>query len=334
VTAQTDPRPDGLVLLGHTADGRWTKLASFDELDEFILRSRHFVWIDGDISSVSHDDIEELAARLELHPLAVEDARRPRQRPKLEQYDNHMFAVLHELNVEHDQLEANQIACFIGRRYAFVLHAGSHRLVDETRRRLVGTQLEKRQGAAFLVHTLLDTVVDDYEAIADRIEDEVEELEELALAQTGTQVLQRIYPVKQQLARLRRYVLPASRVLASVVEEGHATGGMLTSSTGAFFRDVYDHTLRITDQIRSVDDLANAILDLVQLQQSNTQNEATKRLTAWAAIVAVPTFLASVLGMNVLFPGEGTVTGFWAAFGSMVALAAVLYVFFKRRQWI
>jgi magnesium transporter len=146
-----------------------------------------------------------------------------------------------------------------------------------------------------------------------------------------------LYKVKQRLARFRRYVLPVSRMVGTVVEQGNigAAIALIDAQFGAYFRDVYDHTLRITDQVRNVQDLTDALIELVRVEATNVQNEVTKRLTGWAAIIAVPTFIASVYGMNFeLVPQHGRVEGFYFALAMMAVTALGLYTYFKKREWI
>ncbi|MEX2393103.1 MAG: CorA family divalent cation transporter, partial [Actinomycetota bacterium] len=229
------------------------------------------------------------------------------------------------------------IACFVGTRYVLALHEGAHRAVEETRRRLRNTQGDIWGGSAFLMHTLLDAIVDDYQAIADHLEEEIESLEEILLEDPRSPAQTPLYTVKQRLARFRRYVLPVSRMLGGVVDQGSFASSIALVDTqfGTYFRDVHDHTLRIADQVRNIEDLADALLELVRVEATNEQNEVTKRLTGWAAIIAVPTFIASVYGMNFqLVPAHGKIFGFWFALGLMATSAIGLYAYFKRRGWI
>ena len=278
-----------------------------------------------------------MADEFGLHDLAVEDATSAKERPKLEEYEKHLFVVVHELQPREGQLEVAQIACFVGTRFVLALHTGAGRTMAETRRRLLATTEEIWGGSAFLMHALLDAIVDDYQAIADGLEQEIEDLEETLLADPRSPAQTRLYTVKQRVARFRRYVLPVSRMLATVVE-GDGVGAaiaLVETNFGTYFRDVHDHTLRIADQVRNVEDLGDALIDLARVEATNAQNEIVKRLTGWAAIIAVPPFIASVYGMNFrLFPADGQIFGFWFALGLMFVTSVGLYVYFKRRGWI
>ena len=194
-------------------------------------------------------------------------------------------------------------------------------------------------GSAFLMHTLLDAIVDDYQAIADELEDEIESLEETLLSDPRSPAQTELYTVKQRLARFRRYVLPVSRMLSDVVEQDSVAASAhrarrratsartsATSTTTRCGSSTRCGTSRIWP---------TRLIDLVRVEATNAQNEVTKRLTGWAAIIAVPTFIASVYGMNFeLVPEDGKIFGFWFALGLMATSAITLYVYFKRRGWI
>ncbi|HYZ93022.1 MAG TPA: CorA family divalent cation transporter [Actinomycetota bacterium] len=325
-----------LTAIHHTPDGGWQEVADLSIISKLCDQSGARVWAEADISTLTPHDIDTIAEEFGLHELAVEDATGAKERPKLEEYEKHMFVVVHELQMHDGQLEPAQIACFVGTRYVLALHAGAARTIDETKRRLRRHTGELWGGSAFLMHTLLDTIVDDYQRIADEVELEVEELEEELLQDPRSPAQTRLYTVKQREARFRRYVLPASRMLAMVVSEQGigASIALVDTHFGAYFRDIHDHTLRIADQIRSVEDLSDALIDLVRIEATNAQNDVTKRLTGWAAIIAVPTYIASVYGMNYQLIPRHEELGFFFALGLMATSAVGLYTYFKRRGWI
>jgi magnesium transporter len=322
-----------LTVLHYTDSTGWVPLEDVARSSDLVAASGNLLWARTDVSDLAPADVSVIAEEFGLHPLAVEDAISTRQRPKIEAYENHLFSVAHQLDAVDGQLEARQIASFVGARFVLTIHQAAVRTMTETEGRLRRVRKEHGRGPSYIMHTLLDTIVDDYQRIADDIEDEVEDLEEALLRNPDMRVEKQLYSLKQRLARFRRYAIPGGRVLSTVVEG--SPSALVTKETGAYFRDVLDHTLRITDQIRNVDDLVGALLDLRRMDQANSLNEVTKRLTGWAAIIAVPTFIASVYGMNFeLVPRSGRVHGFWFALGLMVATGATLYGFFKRRGWL
>ncbi|MDQ3951897.1 MAG: magnesium transporter CorA family protein [Actinomycetota bacterium] len=319
-----------LMAICHSAEDGWTEIDDLERVSDLRTTEGVLLWAETDVSTLTPEDIATIAEEFELHPLAVEDAVHARQRPKLEVYENHMFVVFDQLDHVDDQLEATQIACFVGERYVLTLHAGATRSIAIAKKRWARAQHELGEGPAYLLHTLLDSIVDDYQAIADALEERVEELEELVLEHPGAPVSRQLYSVKQKVSRLRRYALPVARILEGV--KGHPR---TPADALAHFGDIHDHTLRIADQVRNVDDLSQAVLDLTRAEQAYSLNEVTKRLTGWAAVIAVPTFIASVYGMNfALVPHEGRIFGFWFAVALMTVSGTTLYVFLKKREWI
>lgn len=319
-----------LMALRHTGNDGWVRVEDCSELSELRVAGGNLLWAEADVTSLEPGDIEMIAEEFGLHPLAVEDAIHTRQRPKLERYDNHLFIVVHELNEVDGQLEATQIGCFVGDGYVMTLHAGAAHTIETAKKRWVEIPQEH---ASYLLHTLIDVVVDDYQKIADRLESEIEELEEIALATPEADIQRQLYSVKQRLSRLRRYVVPESRLLDRTMQPGN--DGVFSQSTVHLFRDVQDHLLRITDQVRNIDDLSDAVLDLTRNAQAARLNENSRKLSAWAAIFAVLTLIAGVYGMNFeLVPEENSLGGFWFAIALMAASGIGLYAYFKRKDWL
>jgi magnesium transporter len=319
-----------LMAICHSAEDGWTQVEDLDRVSDLRGRGGVLLWAETDVSTLTPEEIATIAEEFGLHPLAVEDAVNTRQRPKVEVYDNHMFVVFDQLDQVDDQLEATQIACFVGDRYVLTLHAGAARSIGVAKKRWARAQRELGQGPAYLLHTLLDSVVDDYQRIADDLEETVEELEELVLAHPRAAVSRQLYSVKQKVSRLRRYALPVGRIL-----DGVKSNERVPADAFIHFQDIHDHTLRIADQIRNIDDLSQAVLDLSRAEQAYSLNEVTKRLTGWAAVIAVPTFIASVYGMNFsLVPEDGSLFGFWFALVLMAGSAISLYLFLRKREWI
>jgi magnesium transporter len=331
-----------LLAVCHSDTSGWKSVDDLEEISDLRSEEGNVVWAEADLSTVDGSDAKLMEEEFGLHPLAVEDALRPRQRPKLEDYESHLFLVLHQLDEVDDQLEAAQIACFVGDRFLLTLHQGGGRTLEAAKARWRRQEFEPKLGSAFLVHTLFDVLVDHYEEIVTALEDRIENLEERVLdtefrndSKPGLQreVQRELYTLKQQLSRLRRYALPTERVLNWIL---HGPGrAQFPNETRRLFTDVHDHILRIGDQVRNVDDLTDAVLDLMRSEQASRLNDTTKRLTAYAAIIAVPTFIASVYGMNfALVPPDGGLFGFYFALSLMVLTSVGLYVYFKAKRWV
>ena len=332
-----------LLAVCHHRETGWQEVSDLARISD--LRSQgELVWAEADVKNLTDEDISLIAEEFSLHELAVEDAVTLRQRPKFETFPDHMFIVLHQLDEEDGQLEPVQIAMFLGEHYVLVLHGGATRTLEEARRRWKEDP-KLAVGPGRLLHAILDTVVDDYEEIADALEQETEELEELTLESLDMpsrvrlafvndgSMQRRLYSLKQRTSRLRRYGHPAARLVQDLL--GDEDSSFIDQKLAPRFSDVKDHALRVGDQATSVESLTDALLDLRRGEQASTLNEVTKKLTAWAAVIAVPTLISSLYGMNFfLYPDLGRRNGFWFALTLMVVVSVGLYVYFKRRRWL
>jgi magnesium transporter len=326
-------RQEMLVALCHSEEmADWTDVQDLSKLSDLRAEAGNLLWAEADVATTTEDDVKLIADEFGLHPLAVEDAIHTRQRPKFEVYDEHLFIVFHQLDEIEDQLEAAQIACFVGERYVLTIHEGAERTLKTAKKRW--DQARPTNEPERLLHVLMDAVIDDYQEIADRLEARMEELEELALAKPNAKIQRQLYSLKQQLSRLRRYVLPSTRLLDTVLEEDD-DDIPFSHHTTAYFRDLHDHVLRIADQVRNIDELAQAVIDLTQTEQARVLNEVSKKLSGYAAIFAIETLIAGIYGMNFrLVPEDQTLFGFWFAIALMVVVGVGLYVYFKRRDWL
>ena len=322
-----------LLTVCHSPESGWQRVDDVSRVSEIRRQAETLLWAESDVLNLTEADVATIAEEFGLHPLAVEDAIHTKQRPKIEHYPTHVFVVFHQLNEVDGQLEAVQLACFMGNDYLLTIHAGAARTLDEAKNRWAEEEDGMNQHPSFLLHTLLDVVVDEYQVYADGIEAEMEDLEELILSEPKLKVQRQLYSVKQRVARLRRYVLPESRMLAWAVDPDLPKP--VPDTTARLFSDVEDHLLRIGDQVKNVDELAQAVLDMTQSAQAQDLNEVNRMLAAWAAIFAVGTLIAGIYGMNFdLVPGTGTRFGFWFAIGLSILSSVGLYLNFKKRGWL
>lgn len=319
-------------------DGGWKKIDDLSTISELRSGAGNLLWVEADIANLEEADVEVIAEEFDLHPLAVEDATAPRQRPKVENYSNHLFATLHQLDEEDGQLEPVQLAFFIGRRYVLTIHHGADRIIETAKERWKDHPDELNMaGAAHLMHTILDVVVDEYQLHADAIETEMEDIEDIALATLNTphiHIQRQLYSVKQRISRLRRYALPVERMIQHLLAM-EQMDGLMPDETKNLFRDVQDHLLRISAQLHNAGELSQGVLDLVRGEQAERLSVQGRKLSAWAAIFAVGTLIAGIYGMNFeLIPDESSLTGFWFAIFAMVASSGALYAYFKKRGWL
>jgi magnesium transporter len=311
---------------------RWHDVPDLEAFREMDLRAGA-EWVMLDATRMDPAELRTVLESHGVHALAAEDAASPRQRPKIERYEDHLFLVLHELDERNGQLEACQVAAILTDHYVLVVHHGAERTVESLRARVA------RDPDLPPLYLLLDATVDEYEVLANRLEEEVERLEEDALQASGHGRVEEaveqaeLYSIKQKVSRLRRYGLPVERVMAAIT--GGEAGRSLEESTRHLFQDVHDHTIRLNAQIRNIDELGGAVLDLIQSEQADTLNMINKKLSAWAAIFAAWAVITGFYGMNLdLEPEEQTVFGFWFVLGLLIAVGLALYAVFKRRRWL
>jgi magnesium transporter len=323
-----------LVAVCHSRDRGWEEVKDLSSLSELREQTGNLIWVEADSADLTEEDVSLLAEEFGLHPLAVEDAIKPRQRPKIDDYDSHLFLVAHQLDPQDGQLEPAQLSIFVGKQEVLTIHHGAYRTIELAKKRWREDSERLGDNPAALLHTLLDVIVDEYQEEADRLEDELEELEDIALTVPGAPLQRQLYSLKQKTARLRRYALPVSRILESLLQTS-SDYEFFKGETEAHFRDVLDHTLRIGDQVRSVDDLSQAVLDLLRGEQAEALGVQGRKLSAWAAIFAVGTLVAGIYGMNfALVPATGSRLGFWFAVILTFVLGVGLFVYFKRKKWL
>ena len=266
-------------------------------------RGHGFVWLG--LHEPTETEFAQVADLFDLHPLAVEDAVQAHQRPKVDQYDDILFAVFKTVTyVEHEQLTATsevvttgEIMVFTGPDFVVTVRHGRHGSLGPLREDLEADPHQLAKGPAAVLHAIADHVVDDYLTVTDAVQNDIDQVETDVFSPQGTKVADagRIYQLKRELLELKRAVVPLSRPLALLATEPiHA----LPPEIRAYFRDVADHLARATEQITGFDALLDSILQAHLAQVTVAQNEDMRKITAWAAIIAVPTMVCGVYGMN------------------------------------
>jgi magnesium transporter len=301
------------------------------EISEYVRRPDCFVWVA--LYEPDPGELEEMQAEFDLHELAVEDAQSGHQRPKIEEYGNSLFVVLHTVELEAKNLREGEVAIFVGPNYVLSVRNRSRRGFAEVRARCESEPELLRHGSGFVLYALMDAVVDRYFPVLDALETEFESLEEQIIAGgLARQNIEALYALKQKLTVLRH----ASGPLAEGV--GKLYGGRVPQvciGTQEYFRDVYDHLSRINQTIDGIrDGIATAMsvsLSFIQLQNS----EMTKRLAAYAALVAVPTMIAGIYGMNFeTMPELKWPLGYPLAVAAMVVIDVFLAWRFRKAGWL
>ncbi|HEX3874571.1 MAG TPA: magnesium transporter CorA family protein [Solirubrobacteraceae bacterium] len=292
------------------------------------------VWLD--LSAACEADLRRISEEFSLDPLAIEDATAARERPKLDRYPDHLFLNLYAGYVDRQtmELQTSEVAAFVTRRALITVRKDDHFDADELTAVWDGNVDLARSGVGFLLHGLLDLVVDSHFAAVQVLDDELEALEDHLFDEKpsgGIDVPRRSFELRKSLVRLRRVVLPM-RELVNTLMRRHL--GVVDDSMAPYYQDVYDHVLRATEWTDGLRDFVTTILETHLTIQGNRLNETMKKLTSWAAIIAVPTAVTGFFGQNVPYPGFQQQAGFYGSLGLMLLIGIVLYVSFRRRGWL
>jgi magnesium transporter len=303
-----------------------------DDVSDFLDHDGCFVWVD--FESPTAEEMRQVADEIDLHELAIEDALHPGQRPKLDRYEDFLFTVLYDVGFDDasGDLTTDEVKAFITHRSLITVHEPSfdigivEKALDDNRD-LAG------HGVSYLVWGLLDSVVDRHYDTAEILGDSIDGLEETLfdVRQQTMDVQRRSFALRKSLVEFRRVVTPMREVLNTLLRRDDAN---LAPEMGPYFQDVYDHVLRVTEQTDALRDLVSTILDTNLSIQSNRMNLVMKKVTSWAAIIAVPTAITGYFGQNVPYPGFSQTWGFWLSTVSIVAISALLYTQFKKRDWL
>jgi magnesium transporter len=311
-----------------------TKLADItvEQIPEYLHRSHCFVWVA--LQDPSPAELAEMQTAFDLHSLAVEDALAGHQRPKIEEYGDSLFGVLHMVEPAAGEYHVGELAVFAGPNYVLTVRSRAQKGLAEVRARCEREPQLLRQGPGFVLYAIIDAVVDRYFPILDSLEDELDGIEQRIFAPQGAPRgnIEALYALKQRLMVMKHAVAPLLEGVSNL------TGGRvpaLCSNITEYFRDIYDHLLRLNQTADSIrDTIATAIsvnLSFITLQE----NETMKRLAAYAALLAIPTMIAGIYGMNFEhMPELKWRYGYAASLLCMGMIDVLLYFRFKKAKWL
>jgi magnesium transporter len=310
-----------------------------DAVERVRKRGDGFVWLG--LHEPTDQEFAGIAELFDLHPLAVEDAIEAHQRPKLERYGETLFAVFKTVcYVEHEELTATsevvntgEIMVFTGQDFVITVRHGRHGSLGPLREELESDPGQLAKGPSAVLHAIADHVVDDYLTVIDSVHADIDQVEADVFAEAGARADPgRIYQLKRELLELKRAVVPLSRPLEDLATRPIR---VVDPEIQAYFRDVRDHLLRATEQIAAFDELLNSILQAHLAQVTVAQNEDMRKITAWAAIVAVPTMVCGVYGMNFdHMPELHWRYGYGMVIGVISVACLALYRGFRRNGWL
>jgi len=290
-----------------------------------------FVWIG--ICDPSEDEMRKLKEQYGLHPLAVEDAVNAKQLPKVDIYGDQLFVVARTANLDGDRIEYGETAIFVGHSHIISVRHGSARSHRALREQLEAAPTLLVHGVDYVLHAILDYIVDGYLPIVDTIEESVTQMEQRSLdAFLGRDDITRIFTLRRQLTRFQRVLGPMSDVASKLVRMELPC---IDPESHPYFSDVHDHVRRVQSMVEGLLQVLTSVFEFSNLLEQQRTGAITRQLAAWAAILAVPTAIAGIYGMNFEhMPELKTQYGYFVVLAVIAVICSLLYVRFKRVGWL
>ncbi len=302
-----------------------------EDISDYVSRPDCFVWVA--LRDATHDELVKMQEEFTLHPLAVEDAHHGHQRPKVEEFGDSLFVVMHLPELIDGELELGEVNVFVGSNYVLSVRNRSTYGFLGVRERCERESHLLKHGSGFVLYALMDAVVDHYFPLIDAFEVELEEIEaKIFVKGQGRSNIERLYELKRKLTVLKHAVTPLMEA------SGKLSGGrvpFVCVNHEAYFRDVYDHLVRINQTLDGIRDTISTAIQVNLSMVTIEESEVNKRLAAWAGIFAVATAFAGIWGMNFkAMPELEWAYGYPAALTVIAVSCSVLYYRFKRSGWL
>lgn len=303
------------------------------EVSDHLAQPDTVVWVD--FCGPTADDLHEVADELGLHELAVEDALAKHQRPKLDHYPTHIFFSCHaaKVNESLDGLDESEINAFVNEHWIVTVRKADGFPVDRVIERWDRSPDLARFGSAFFLYGLIDAVVDDYFDTIQVFDEFYDEISAGIFNEDPMDPRQQMhwFQMRQALVRFHRLAVPMREAISGLMRREHHS---VPEGLYPYFQDVYDHILRVTESTDALRDLVATIVETNLSLRDYRQNQVMKKVTSWAAIIAVPTLITGFYGMNVPYPGFARHSGFNMSVALMLILSVGLYTSFKRKEWL
>jgi len=302
-----------------------------ERIAEYLQANDAFVWVA--VREPSPAELQQLSAQFDLHPLAVEDADHGHQRPKIDEYGDSLFVVLHTLELVGGEMVRGEVAIFVGRNYVLSVRSRAQRGFADVRARCEREPELLRHGPPYVLYALMDAVVDRYFPVLEMLQTELEGIEDRIFSgQAGRDHIEALYDLKQKLMVLKH---ATSGLLEAT---GKLFGGRVphfAAGLSGYFRDVYDHLTRLDQSIDSLREMVTTAISVNLSLLTIQESEVTKRLASYAALVAVPTMIAGIYGMNFShMPELDWRYGYPMALAAMAVIDAYLFYRFRRAKWL
>jgi magnesium transporter len=310
--------------------GTFHDVADLSQISDYLADPQALVWLD--LESPDADELALLDQEFGFHPLAIEDAVRDHERPKVDTYDRYYLLIFYAARYDDkDQIRLQSLNLFVGDNYLVSIRRGAVNELQETMERWHAPNAPIGQSTTRLLHTLLDAIVDNYFTLMDRVVDRVEDLEDTIFSRFREDAIQDIFRLKKDLLLLRRVVSPERDVLNVLLRQEMVT---FQGPEMAYMQDVYDHLVRVTDSIDTYRDLLSSALDSYLSLQSNQLNQIVKALTLASIILMSCSLIAGIYGMNFAhMPELAWPLGYPFALGLMLMIGVSLGLFFRSRKW-
>ncbi len=303
------------------------------DVSDYLEQPDTVVWVD--FCGPTKEQLYELAAELGLHELAVEDALGPHQRPKLDRYTTHLFLTSHAVRVDTEagRLDETEIDAFISNQWLVTVRKDDRFPIEPVLERWDRSPDLAAHGVSFLLYGLLDMVVDGYFDTVQAFDDYYEVVSDAMFADQPLDPAQQRhwFDMRRAMVRFHRLVVPLREAVSSLMRREHSA---VSEELYPYFQDVYDHILRISESSDSLRDLVSTIVETNLSLRDYRQNLIVKKVSSWAAIIAVPALVTGYYGMNVPYPGSGRIWGVVASTCLMVAASFLLYRVFRRNDWL
>ena len=325
------PPEPGVVAAGVYAGGRRVADITIDAAKEWAKRPGHVVWIG--LFEPTHDLLSRVQAQFDLHPLAIEDAGKAHQRPKLERYGDTLFIVARTAQIADGRLAFGETHIFVGPGYVVSVRHGASTTYSILRQRCETSPKILAHGEDYILYSILDFIVDNYMPVVETIHAEVDDIEERVFAGTLSHAeVERLYMLRRDLLRLRNAAGPLAEICRRLE---HSEVITIDAEMQPLFRDVTDHVNRVHEQIDALREVLAFAFEASLMVGQGQQNAITRKLAAWAAILAVPTAVAGIYGMNFEYMPELKLPyGYYAVLAGIAAICLTLYFRFRRNKWL
>jgi magnesium transporter len=313
------------------AKGRKAASLDIDDLHSEMLKEDTFVWIG--LQEPGDDMLKRIQKVFGLHDLAIEDAHRAHQRPKLEAYGDVLFIVLRTAQMNGHVIDLGETHFFLGNNFLITIRHGSSLSYVDVRARCESTPHLLQKGPAFALYSVMDFIVDQYFPVIDALEEELGALEEKIFEESSKrETTQQIYLLKRQLLEVKRSVSPLLDICNKLMRFDLR---LIDDETRPYFRDVYDHAVRINEMVDNARELLSTALEANLSLISISQNDVSKRFAGWAAIIGVPTMIAGIYGMNFdVMPELKWAFGYPVVLATIIGTCGLMFYFFRRSGWL